>query len=57
MKTFKNICAFMAIAINIASALNFYGELLNIPTGIHFTLGLLLIKEYFALKLTINLNK
>ncbi len=57
MKTFKNILAFLAISLNISCALNQYGNLLNIITGFHVTLALLIIKDYFALKLTINMSK
>ena len=40
----------MAIAMNIASALNWHGKWYNIPTGIHLTMTLSLILDYIKMK-------
>lgn len=46
MRRLLEIILFIAIAINIASALCWYGKWYNIPTGFHLTMALSLIYDY-----------
>jgi len=50
MKRLFKITLFMAIAMNIASALSWHGKWLNIPTGLHLTITLSLILDYIKMK-------
>jgi hypothetical protein len=49
MRRLLEIILFIAIAVNIASALSWHGKWLNIPTGFHLTMALSLIYDYIKM--------
>jgi hypothetical protein len=49
MRRLLEIILFIAIAMNIASALCWHGKWYNIPTGFHLTMTLSLICDYIKM--------
>lgn len=52
----KKLLIILALALNIAGAINMYGNYLNILTGIHLAVIISLIVKLMTVNITINNN-